>query len=406
MSSVCFYFQVHQPFRLKHYDFFKIGTDHIYDFEEKNRHLMERIVQKCYLPTNEIILKLIRKHKGKFKVAYSISGTCLDQFAAYCPEVIDSFKRLAETGCVEFLAETYYHSLSYFYSVAEFERQVQMHSEKIEELFGTKPTVFRNTELIFSNDIASAVAKMDFKAILCEGIDKLLGQRSPNFVYQPMWSENFKCLLKNYKLSDDIAFRFSDKKWKEYPLTPEKYAGWLHEQAQKGDVINLFMDYETFGEHQWEETGIFQFLEKLPEAVLAYDDMDFKTPSEIVNSYSVKGIYNVPYPTSWADTERDLSAWLENSMQQEAFERIYKLETLVKETEDEELLEIWGRLQTSDHFYYISTKHLSDGEVHSYFNPYGSPYDAYINYMNVLTDFEKCIEKFHKEPQKIASLAV
>ncbi|HYG39089.1 MAG TPA: glycoside hydrolase family 57 protein [Cytophagales bacterium] len=390
MTSICFYFQVHQPFRLKDFNFFKIGSDHFYENDNQNKELLYRIADKSYLPANQKILDLIHQSGGKFRVSYSISGTALEQFEAYRPDVIESFRDLVKTGCVEILAETYYHSLSFLYSKSEFERQVKKHSDKVKALLGVEPKVFRNTELIYNNDIAAAINKMGYKAILCEGVDRILNERSPNFVYKAAGS-GMNCLLKNYKLSDDIAFRFSNQNWDEYPLTAPKFANWVHSVAGNGEVINLFMDYETFGEHQWAESGIFRFLEHLPMEVLKHPDFDFKTPSEIVDTYPAKGVYDAPFFTSWADEERDLSAWLENSMQGEAIKRIYNLEQKVLQKGQKELVEVWGKLQTSDHFYYMSTKFWNDGDVHKYFSPYDSPFDAYINYMNVLSDFELCI---------------
>ncbi|HKZ37430.1 MAG TPA: glycoside hydrolase family 57 protein, partial [Chryseolinea sp.] len=349
MPSICFYFQVHQPFRLKPYDCFKIGSDHTYDDEEKNLEILNRVSTKCYLPANNTLLRLIDKYQGDFKIAYSISGTALEQMEKYRPDILNSFQSLAKTGCVEFLSETYYHSLSFLYSKGEFIRQVGKHKEKIEELFKQSPTVFRNTELIYNNEIASFIAELGYKGIVCEGLDDILGYRSPNFLYHPPNNKNIKSLLKNYKLSDDIAFRFSNKDWTEWPLTAPKFANWIHQVAGNGETINLFMDYETFGEHQWPETGIFNFLSHVPEEILKHPDFNFKTPSEVIECYRVRGEYDVHRISSWADIERDLSAWLGNSLQHDAMERIYNLEKAVKETEDEELIDTWAKLLTSDH---------------------------------------------------------
>jgi alpha-amylase len=390
MTSICFYFQVHQPFRLREYNFFQIGEEHHYEYEQKNAFLLNRIAEKCYLPANRLILKLIQKYKGKFKVSFSISGCAIEQFALYRPDVLISFQKLAKTKCVEFLAETYYHSLSFLFSQKEFVRQVNKHQDKMGSLFGKKPQVFRNTELIYSNDLAKIIANLGFKGVLCEGVDRLLCGRSPSFIYKAK-SVNVKCLLKNYVLSDDIAFRFSDTSWSEFPLTANKFAQWI-EKIGSG-TVNLFLDYETFGEHQSKATGIFTFLEQLPELILQKENIDFKTPSELLHDLPVADEYDVPEPISWADEERDLSAWLENKMQQEAIKRLYALETAVLESKDEQLIETWGRLQTSDHFYYMSTKYQNDGKVHAYFSPYDSPFDAYINFMNVLSDFEQRLAK-------------
>ncbi len=383
MTSICFYFQVHQPFRMANYSIFSIGKNHEYFDEKKNEEIAKKVANKCYLPANKLMLDLIKRTNGKFKISYSISGVALEQFEKYTPEVIESFKELSKTGCVEFLGETYYHSLSFLYSQKEFEEQVKMHDKKIKELFGQKPKVFRNTELIYSNDIGKYAEKLGYEAVLAEGWDKVLEWRSPNYVYQPAGAKKIKLLLKNYKLSDDIAFRFSDKGWSEWPLSSEKFAAWV--SAIQGQTINLFMDYETIGEHQWEDTGIFKFLEQLPFELMNYPHIEFKTPSEVAKMETVAQL-DVPYLVSWADTERDLSAWLSNKMQQSALHEIYKLEAAVKKSRDKKLVEDWRRLQTSDHFYYMCVKYFADGDVHKYFSPYDTPYESYINFMNILND--------------------
>jgi alpha-amylase len=389
MTSVCFYFQVHQPFRLKDYNFSAIGEDHSYEYEEKNVRLLNRIADSCYLPTNKLIQKLIKKHKGKFKVTFSISGCAIDQFALYRPDVLLSFKELAKTGAVEFLTETYYHSLSFLYSGKEFERQVNKHREKISLLFGQKSTIFRNTELIYSNELAQMIGKMGFEGVICEGVDRLLGGRNRSLLYRAKNMQSIKCLLKHYVLSDDIAFRFSDPSWSEYPLSAEKFVQWVKNIGH--GAVNLFLDYETFGEHHRKESGIFEFLEAIPALVLANKNITFHTPSELLKQIPIADDYDVPEPVSWADEARDLSAWLENNMQQEAVKKIYSLEEKVLNKNDDRLLDTWGRLQTSDHFYYMSTKYQNDGKVHAYFSPYNSPFDAYINYMNVVSDFENLL---------------
>ena len=393
MPSVCFYFQVHQPFRLKRYSFFDIGRDHFYEDDEKNRLILDKVSEKCYLKTNRKMLELINRHKGKFRISYSISGVAIEQFEKHRPDVLQSFVDLANTGCVEFISETYYHSLSFIYSKNEFRRQVEMHKAIIKQHFNQVPKVFRNTELIYNNEIASVVEKMGYKAILCEGVDRYLGERTPNFLYQPAGTLKIKAFLKNYRLSDDIAFRFSDRNWAEWPLQADTFASWVHKVAGNGEVVNLFMDYETFGEHQWEETGIFEFLDHLPMEIMKHKDFDFKTLSEAADMAKVRDIYDVPDYSSWADAERDLSAWLSNAMEKEAASRIYKLEEKVFSTMNPDLIEFWGKLQTSDHFYYMCTKFWSDGDVHKYFSPYDSPYDAYIYFMNVLADFETTLEE-------------
>lgn len=385
MASVCFYFQVHQPSRLRHYTVF--DDNDLYFDDDKNASICRKVANKCYLPANRLILDLIKRYDGRFKVAYSLTGVVLEQLRTFSPEVLSTFDALAETGCVEFLAETYYHSLSFLYSRDEFVEQVQKHCETIEVLFGQKPRVFRNTELIYNNDLAVLVESMDrFDAIITEGADHILGYRSPNFVYRPKGCEKLKLLLKNYSLSDDIAFRFSNRSWTQWPLTADKFARWINNVNGNGYVVNLFMDYETFGEHQWEDTGIFDFLRHLPEQILRHPDNDFKTPSEVIQSYPDCDTVDVPHLISWADIERDLSAWLGNAMQSNAIRELYKLEKKVKGSGDDKILTDWRHLQASDHFYYMCTKWFADGDVHKYFNPYDSPYDSYINFMNVLSN--------------------
>ncbi len=387
MVSVCFYFQLHQPPRLRHYSVFEIGKHGNYFDDQKNEAIIKKVARKSYLPTNKIILDLINKTDGKFKVSYSMSGIVLEQLEKSAPEVIDSFKALAGTGCVEFLDETYYHTLSFLYSKEEFKEQVEMHSKKIRQLFSYKPNVFRNTELVYNNELAGFVEKMGYKGILAEGADHILGWRSPNFMYRPKGSANIKLLLKNYRLSDDIAFRFGEKSWKEFPLTAPKFAGWVNKVNGNGNIINLFMDYETFGEHQWEDKGIFEFLKHLPNEILKHKDNDFVTPSEAIKKYEPVAELDFHNFVSWADVERDLSAWLGNKMQQEAIKEIYLLEPHVKLSKNPILIDEWRKLQTSDHFYYMCTKWFNDGDVHKYFNPYDSPYEAFITYMNILNDF-------------------
>ncbi|MBD3204482.1 polysaccharide deacetylase family protein [Candidatus Woesearchaeota archaeon] len=382
MKNICFYFQVHQPYRMRKYPVFDVGKNHQYYDNLKNRQIMQKVAKKCYIPTNNIILRLINKTKGKFKVAYSITGIALEQFEKYAPDVLESFKELAGTGCVEFLSETYYHSLAYLYSKEEFTKQVNKHKNLIKKLFGQNPKVFRNTELIYYNELAKFVEDMGYKAIIAEGADHILKWRSPNHVYRPKTTKKIKLLLKNYKLSDDIAFRFSNRKWKEYPLTTEKFVDWA--AFAQGETINLFMDYETFGEHQWEDTGIFNFLNSLPKAVLK-KNMGFILPSQAADLTPV-GELDVHHAVSWADVERDLSAWLGNKMQQTALDEIYKIEKEIINSDNNDLLRDWRLLQTSDHFYYMCTKWFADGDVHKYFNPYDSPYDSYISFMNVLND--------------------
>jgi len=382
-KSICLYFQVHQPTRLRLYRFFDIGKDSHYYDDFANRTILRRVAQKCYLPMNQQMLELINKNKGKFKICYSISGSALEQFQRFCPEVIASFKALAETGKVEFLAETYYHSLASLANESEFRAQVEKHAAKIEELFGVKPTAFRNTELIYSNGIGEMVYDMGYKTMLTEGARHIMGWRSPNYVYTGETQPKLKLLLRNYTLSDDIAFRFSQNK-----VTAEQYVGWLKDNAKEGDIVNLFMDYETFGEHQGAESGIFDFMRELPAAVIKDGTFSFVTPSEATKKYKAVSDIAVDDPISWADEERDLTAWLGNELQNEAFKKVYAMTEKLSIVNDPELWDDFGHLQESDHFYYMCTKFFSDGEVHKYFNPYDTPYEAFINYMNVISDFQ------------------
>ncbi len=400
MPSVCFYFQVHQPLRVRKYSVFDVGNDRQYFNDNSgtsldNKFIVEKVARKCYLPANAGLLENIKRNPN-FKASFSISGLALEQFERFAPEVIDSFRALVDTGNVELLSETYYHSLASIYSEEEFIHQVRMHRRKLRDLFGVTPTIFRNTELIYNNDIARLVEKMGYKGILAEGADHVLGWRSPTFVYKPVGTERIKALLKHYKLSDDIAFRFSQRSWSEWPLTADKFADWVSSHNGNGQSINLFMDYETFGEHQWEDTGIFEFLRHLPEAILKNPDNNFVTPSELVDKYDAMGELDVPHHTSWADMERDLSAWKSNDLQNEALDSVYAMEKDLIYINDPELLEDWRRLQTSDHFYYMCTKFWNDGDVHKYFSPYESPHEAFIAYMNVLHDMRLRIEEAKK----------
>ena len=386
MASVCFYFQVHQPYRLRRYSVF--DTDRHYFDDNKNAEICRKVAHKCYLPANRMLLDTIRVHEGRFKIAFSLTGVALEQFQRYAPEVMDTFHQLNETGCVEFLAETYYHSLAFLFSEDEFRRQVKQHKAKVRQLFGVIPKTLRNTELIYDNRFGRTARELGFKVVLAEGAERILDWRSPNFVYRPHGVDGVSLLLKNYRLSDDIAFRFSNRDWDGWPLTAKKYADWLHQFAGNAQTINLFMDYETFGEHQWKETGIFDFLRHLPEAVLAHKDFRFLTPAEVAKKYKPVGELDVPQPVSWADTERDLSAWLGNHMQDGAAEMLYGLEKELMGLKDPELLHLWRKLQTSDHFYYMCTKYYHDGVVHKYFSPYASPYDSFIHYANALNQLK------------------
>lgn len=387
MKSVCFYFQVHQPFRLRTYRFFDIGKNHYYYDEYFNRMIMRRIAEKCYLPMNAILLEHIQTLGSKFKISFSMSGLAIEQMELYAPEVLDSFRKLVATGQVEILAETYAHSLSSLRNKDEFREQVAMHTRKIQDTFGITPTAFRNTELIYSDQIGADVAEMGYRVMLTEGAKHVLGWKSPNFMYANSINPKLKVLLRNFRLSDDIAFRFGMQSWADWPLTAEKFAGWLNNLNPKEEVVNIFMDYETFGEHQWAATGIFDFMKKMPAAILAGNQYQFATPTELAERLQPVSAIHVPYPISWADEERDITAWLGNNMQDEAFARLYELTPKVRSVDDAALLRDWQYLQASDHFYYMCTKWFSDGVVHKYFNHYPSPYEAYINYMNVLADF-------------------
>ena len=399
MKTVCLYFQVHQPWRLKKYRFFNMGKDHNYLDDLLNRSIMQKVARQCYLPMNALLLKLIRENKGKFRCSFSITGIAIEQFRTYAPEVLESFKELAATGCVEFLAETYSHSLASLASKEDFTEQVKLHTALIKKEFGVKPTAFRNTELIYSDDIGAAVAEMGFRTMLAEGAKHVLGWKSPNYVYANAVNQKLRLLLRNYKLSDDIAFRFSNKSWDQWPLTADKYVQWLAPDETPGEVINLFMDYETFGEHQKAESGIFDFMRYFPQKALEAGLL-FATPSEVSKKFQPVGVLYSPYPISWADEERDITAWLGNDLQNEAFSKLYALKDKIHAINHPDYYHVWDFMQESDHFYYMATKWFSDGDVHSYFNPYDSPYEAFINYMNVLSDFEIEVGKKYDEISK------
>lgn len=395
--SVCLYFQLHQPERLRQYHVFDINTNHDYFDAQRNKEICQDVANKCYLPANKKLLKLIEDTNKRFKVAFSISGILLEQFETHAPEVIESFQQLARTGCVEFLAETYYHSLSYLYSKEEFMEQLKLHEEKIKQLFDQKPKVFRNTELIMNNELAAFIENKGYAGIMAEGADHLLGWRNPNFVYKTVCNQNMGMLLRNYKLSDDVAFRFSNKEWKEYPLTAQKYSKWLDNINSNGEVVNIFMDYETFGEHHSSKGGILEFLENFPKYVIEKGNQ-FMTPSEIMESYPIRGEVDMHDFVSWADAERDLSAWMSNAMQNNSLQEIFGMEEAVKKSGDENILNDWRYLTTSDHFYYMSTKWFSDGAIHGHFNPHDTPYEAFVVYMNVLNDL---ILRIGKEGEEV-----
>lgn len=402
MKSICLYFTVHQPVRLKKIRFFDIGnSDYCFD-DYQNEYILQKVAQNCYLPANKLILELIHKYRGRFKVAFSISGTAIDQFKIYAPQVIDSFRELADTGCVEFVAETYSHSLAAIKNSAEFKKQVKLNADAIESLFRLRPTVVANTELIYSDEIGELVAEMGYKAILTEGPHHILNWRSPNYLYKNAINRSLTVLLNNDMLSNDIAHRFSDSNWCGWPLTAPKYVSWLNKLPEKEKIVNLFMNYETFGERHKSESGIFDFLNTLPLAVFRKSEFKFHTPSEILANYEPISKLNAPTPISWADSEKDLSAWFRNELQQEALENLYELSEKIEHCHDEKLLKDWQYLQTSDHFYYMSTKHHFNRAIHASCSPYDSPYEAFINYMNVLNDFTIRLNKT-LTPKKIAS---
>jgi len=395
MPAVCCYFEVHQPFRINRFSVFHIGGDvnpyDAYFNHDLNRKIFERVANKCYLPTNRLLLDLIKQFNGKFRISFSITGTFMEYCDRYMPEVMESFKELFRTGCVDLIGETYYHSLSgIFDDLSEFEDQVNLHRETLMRRFNYEPAVFRNTEAIYDNRIAKKIEEMGFRGIITEGTEKILGWRSPNYLYKPVNAPNLKVLLRNHQLSDDIAFRFSASGWNEFPLTAEKFGSWV--SASEGDLVNIFMDYETFGEHQWPETGIFDFLRHLPDEILRYPNNEFITVREAVERFSPVGEIDVPFAISWADTERDVSTWLGNDMQIACFNELKEIGRRVREKGDENLIRLWRLLQTSDHLYYISTKGLADGDVHKYFSPYSGPYEGFINYMNILQDLKQRVE--------------
>jgi len=383
--AIVLYLHVHQPYRIKHYSIFDAGNNESYfdatgESLTNNEYIINKVADKSYIPTNVVLLKLLRD-LPEFKLSLSISGTVIEQFEQWRPDVLDSFRELVSTGKVEIVAETYHHSLAFFYSLTEFEAQVRLHREKIESVFGVTPQVFRNTELSYNNELAKWADQAGYKGILAEGWDPILGWRNSNHVYQPIGTENIRLLLKAYKLSDDLAFRFGDRGWSDWPLTADTFCHWL-DSSSNADIFNLFMDYETFGEHQWAETGIFEFLDRFPRLWLESSENHFATISEAIDQYPTRDIIDMPETVTWADTERDLSAWLGNAMQAQAIAAIYDLRERIMSTNDRELIRDWRLLQTSDHFYYMCTKWFKDGDIHAYFSPYESPYDGFMNFMN------------------------
>lgn len=390
MKAISLYLHVHQPYRVRQYTVFDIANSHnyfdaaAYDDPTNNERIVHKVAEKSYIPTNKRLLQLLQEHP-EFRLSLSITGTVIEQLQRWAPEALASFQALIATGRVEIVGETYHHSLAFFYSRSEFETQVDMHKRKVQEVFGQTPSVFRNTELAYNNDLAYWADKAGYKGILAEGWDKILGWRSANFVYQPAYTEHIRLLMKNYRLSDDIAFRFGDREWSGWPLTAPKFTDWLN-NTHDAQVFNLFMDYETFGEHQWEASGIFDFLQHLPKEWLKHSDNRFTTVSEAIDAFQPVDYIDVPHTITWADTERDLSAWLGNAMQSSSIQSLYTLQDALLATGDLALIEDWRRLQTSDHFYYMCTKWFNDGDIHAYFSPYENPYDAYIAFTNACHD--------------------
>lgn len=403
--DVCFYFQVHQPWRLRPYRYAEIGSRHDYFDEEVNARILRRVTEKCYLPMNDLLAERIRTLGPAFRVSFSITATALEQMRAYAPEALASFRSLVASGGVELLTETSHHSLAALYSAPEFAAQVRHHRAVCTRLLGTPGNVFRNTELIMSDAIATSIAALGFRGICIEGADRLLRDRSVLRPYRFAAAPGLVALPRHYRLSDDIAFRFSDRDWQEWPLTADRFGQWLDALAQTEagrssdrGFLGLFMDYETFGEHQWASTGIFEFMRALPATILARRGFRFVTPSETVARTPTRtDMLELTAPVSWADLERDTTAWDGNRIQRSALQAAFALEPMLLRHqaadpgEGAKLIEEWRRLLSSDHVYYMSTKHWADGDVHKYFSPYESPYDAYITYMNVLADLtDRC----------------
>ncbi len=388
MRSICLLFQVHQPFRYRRYRFFEIGTNHYYYDDYTNESLLRKVASQSYLPTNKHLLELIKEYGTRFKVSFLISGTALDQFELYAPDVLESFQKLAKTGSVEFLAEPYSHTLASLNNKEIFTEQVKLHSEKIKQYFGKKPSVFCNSELIYNNEIGEWVAEMGYKAVVTEGAKHILGWKSPNYIYFNAINPRLKILMKNSSLSEDIAYQFSNKHWSEFPITADKFANWINQFDSKEQVVNLFMNYETFGHIHTKESGIFEFLKAMPSKVLKHSNLEFSTPSEIVDKTQPIAPLFIPHPISWSDEAKDISAWMGNELQNEAFNKLFLLHDKVKSNSDEKIQIDWKYLQTSDHLYHMCTKFFSHPKSMSLHNPYNTPYDAFINYMNILSDFE------------------
>lgn len=392
MRAICLYLHIHQPIRYREYSIFEVGNDSNYFHDnyhgrQSNERIFRKVAEKSYYPMLDLLLDNMKKHPG-FKVSFSITGTWLEQAEKWAPDLIDKIREMVTRGQAEIVGETYYHSLSFFYNRDEFNDQVKMHAETIERIFGVKPRVFRNTEFAYNDQLAHWAEAEGYRGILAEGWDKILGWRSPNHVYRPAGCEHLRLLLKNYRLSDDIAFRFSNRNWSEWPLTVPKYQKWLDDDCLRGNLINLFMDFETFGEHQWKDTGIFDFMNNLIPSWLSEYENKFITVSEACDLEPPVDEISMPDTVTWADTERDLSAWLSNSMQWSAMDSIYSLRDQILATHDGQLISDWRYMTTSDHPYSMCTKYWNDGDVHAYFSAYASPYESFMYYMNVLRDIE------------------
>ena len=403
MRAICLYLHIHQPIRYREYSIFDVANDSgyfngEYNGRQSNERIFKKVTQKSYRPMLNLLETNMKKYPG-FKVSFSITGTWLEQAAKWAPELIAQIKRMVNTGQAEIIGETYYHSLAYFYNLDEFNAQVDLHAAKIQALFGVTPKVFRNTELAYNDSLAAWAENRGYTGILAEGWDKILGWRSPNHVYRPVGCQNLKLLLKNYRLSDDIAFRFSNRQWSEWPLTMPKYLDWLHMDALRGNLINLFMDFETFGEHQWADTGIFNFIDQLISAWLSEYENKFVTVSEACNLMEPVDEISMPETITWADTERDLSAWMSNAMQNTAMQELYAMRKPILASNDPNLIADWRLLTTSDHAYSMCTKYWHDGDVHAYFSAYASPYESFMYFMNVLRDLDyRLLESLQPKP--------
>lgn len=403
MRAVCLYLHIHQPVRYREYSIFDVSNndnyfnDH-YNGRQSNERIFKKVASKSYRPMLNLLEQNMQKHPG-FRVSFSITGTWLEQAEKWAPELIAQIRRMVDRGQVELVGETYYHSLAFFYNVDEFNAQVKQHSDKIKNLFGVTPKVFRNTELAYNDSLAAWAEQQGYEGILAEGWDKILGWRSPNYVYRPAGCNNIRLLLKNYRLSDDIAFRFSNRSWSEWPLTVPKYQQWLNDDCLRGNLINLFMDFETFGEHQWEDTGIFNFMNHFIPSWLSEYDNKFLTVSEACKISSPADDISMPETVTWADTERDLSAWLSNSMQTSAMDDVFNMRNKILATKDENLIRDWRLMTTSDHPYSMCTKYWNDGDVHAYFSAYASPYESFMYFENVLRDLSYRLELHNQNNQ-------